>query len=153
MLKVGTKAPEITGTLDDGSPFVLSEALCEKNVVLYFYPRDFTPGCTKEACDFRDNYEAIGEHGALIVGVSSDSAARHTTFRESLKLPFPLLADPSRTVIDAYDARGLFGLGTARITYVIDMEATIRAAMRHDLNIGAHVPEVLAALEQIEKPA
>lgn len=153
MLKVGTKAPEITGTLDDGSQFVLSEALGEKNVVLYFYPRDFTPGCTKEACNFRDNYDAIGQHGAMIVGVSSDSAERHTTFRESLKLPFPLLADPSRAVIEAYDARGLFGLGTARITYVIDMEATIRAAMRHDLNIGAHVPEVLAALAKIATPA
>lgn len=153
MLAVGSKAPEVSGALDDGSGFILSEALAEKNVVLYFYPRDFTPGCTREACAFRDNYAAIGEHGAMIVGVSTDSADRHSSFRESLKLPFPLLADPEHKVIDAYDARGLFGFGTARVTYVIDRQATIRAAIRHDLNIGAHVPEVLAALAKMEPPA
>ncbi|MEP7214864.1 MAG: peroxiredoxin [Anaerolineaceae bacterium] len=153
MLTVGSKAPEITATLDDGSEFVLSDALRTKNVVLYFYPRDFTTGCTKEACNFRDNYSAIAEHGALIVGVSTDSADRHASFRESHNLPFPLLADPGRTVVHAYKARGLFGLGTARVTYVIDRQSTIRAVIRHDLNISAHVPEVLAALAKIAAPA
>lgn len=149
MLKVGTKAPPIEGVLDDGSRFSLDDALGKQNLVLYFYPKDFTGGCTRQACSFRDNFEEITARGALLIGVSGDDEASHAAFREAHNLPFPLLADPDEQVIDAYDARGPFGIGKARVTYVIDREGVIRAAIRHDLVVGKHVPEVIEALEAI----
>lgn len=152
MLKAGTPAPDFTATLDDGSEFDLAGFRGSKNVVLYFYPKDFTAGCTKEACAFRDNYDEIGQHNAIIVGVSADDEASHEGFREKHGLPFQLIADPEKRVIDLYDARGMFGM-TARVTYVIDAEGTIRAALRHELLIGRHVPAVVKALEEIEASA
>lgn len=149
MLKVGTRAPQIEGVLDDGSRFSLDEALGTQNLVLYFYPKDFTGGCTRQACSFRDNFAEITARGALLIGVSSDDEASHAAFREAHDLPFPLLADPGGRIIDLYDARGPFGLGKARITYVIDRKGVIRAAIRHDLVVGKHVPEVIDALEEI----
>lgn len=146
MLKIGTPAPDVTGTLDDGSTFRLSDHRGVRPVVLYFYPKDFTGGCTRQACSFRDNYGAITAGGALLVGVSGDSAGRHAEFRDRHDLPFPLLADPDDAIIAAYDAKGPFGIGKARVTYVIDREGVIRAVIRHDLKVGAHVPDVLAAL-------
>ena len=149
MLKPGTKAPEIEGTLDDGSAFKLSDALACGPVVLYFYPKDFTTGCTKEACSFRDNYGAITAAGAALIGVSADDEASHARFREKHELPFRLLSDPDKKVIDAYDARGMFGLGIARVTYVIGTDGVISDAFRHDLAVGKHVPKVLEALARL----
>jgi len=149
MFKPGMLAPDFTATLDDGSDFQLERFRGKSNVVLYFYPKDFTAGCTKEACAFRDNYDEIGRHNAVIVGVSADSEASHGSFREKHGLPFPLIADPEKRIIGLYEARGLFGM-TARITYVIDTQGIIRAAMRHDLLVGRHVPEVVRTLEVIE---
>ncbi|MCC7365324.1 MAG: peroxiredoxin [Dehalococcoidia bacterium] len=108
MLQVGAKAPEFEGVLDDGTAFRLSEALGRGPVVLYFYPKDFTGGCTKEACSFRDNFGAIGAAGATLVGVSADNEDSHTRFREKHGLPFPLLADTEKRIVDAFDARGSF---------------------------------------------
>jgi peroxiredoxin Q/BCP len=149
MLKAGTPAPDFTATLDDGSEFHLASFRGSKNVVLYFYPKDFTAGCTKEACAFRDNYDEIGQHNAIIVGISADDQASHEGFRTKHGLPFQLIADPERRVIGLYDARGMLGM-TARVTYVIDTEGVIRAALRHELLIGRHVPSVVRALEEIE---
>lgn len=151
MLRPGTRAPDFEGVLDDGSHFRLSDALARQIVVLYFYPKDFTGGCTREACSFRDNFEAITDRGAMIVGVSADDEDSHSRFREKHSLPFPLLADTGKSIVDAYDARGLFGLGIGRITYVIDRTGTIRAAFRHDVLIGKHVPRVLETLDEIAK--
>ena len=149
MLQVGARAPEFEGTLDDGSTFRLTEALVRGPVVLYFYPKDFTMGCTREACGFRDNFEAITAAGATLIGVSADDEASHTRFREKHQLPLRLLSDTSRAVIDAYDARGMFGLGIARVTYVIDRSGTIAAAFRHELIVSRHVPMVLEALAKL----
>jgi peroxiredoxin Q/BCP len=151
MLKEGTTAPEFEGILDDGSTFNLADFRGKKNVVLYFYPKDFTPGCTKEACNFRDEIEDIEEHGAVVVGVSKDTADSHRRFREQHKLPFPLVADPDKRIIKLYEAEGLLGLTTARVTYIIDKEGKIRKAFRHDLDIGKHLADTHAALESVER--
>jgi peroxiredoxin Q/BCP len=153
MLKEGTPAPDIDTDLDDGTHFRLSEQKGKKNVVLYFYPKDFTMGCTREACAFRDNYADIEQYDAMIVGVSTDSIDSHQRFREKHDLPFPLIADPDKSVVNAYDSDGLFGMMTARVTYVIDKQGVIRAALRHDFAIGRHLPEVLDALREIEPAA
>ena len=149
MLKTGKPAPDFTATLDDGSEFTLSANRGQKHVVLYFYPKDFTPGCTAEACSFRDNYGAIAAHDAIIVGVSGDDSDSHTSFKAEHELPFPLLSDPDGKLRDLYDAKGWIPWMTPRVTYVIDKEGIIRAAMRHDFNVTAHVPEVLEALEKL----
>ena len=93
MLKIGTQAPDFETTLDDGTPFRLSGLLGSKNLVLYFYPADFTAGCTSQACSFRDNYDTIQAYDAIIVGVSKDSSEKHGAFRAEHGLGFPLIAD------------------------------------------------------------
>ena len=154
MLKEGTTAPDIDAMLDSGEQFRLADYRGKKHVVLYFYPKDFTMGCTREACIFRDRYADVLQHDAIIVGVSIDTAESHRKFKERHELPFPLVADPEKTVICAYDAEALLGMATARITYVIDKQGTIRSAIRHDFAVGRHLPEVLEALSAIEgKPA
>ncbi len=149
MLKAGNAAPDFDGQLDDGQRFRLSESFGKRNVVLYFYPKDFTSGCTREACSFQENYADIEKFEAVIVGVSADSAESHLSFRQRYSLGFPLVADPDKQIIRAYGAESLFGL-TARVTYVIDKSGIIRAVIRHDLAIGKHLPEVLSALAEIE---
>jgi peroxiredoxin Q/BCP len=122
MLKQGTVAPDFTGTLDDGSKFELAAQRGEKNVVLYFYPKDFTPGCTAQACSFRDNYDEIAKFDAVVVGVSSDGEASHSSFKEKHELPFPLIADPGKQIHRMYGAVGLIPWITPRVTYVIDKQ-------------------------------
>ncbi len=152
MLREGTVAPQFDATLDNGDVVRLSDYRGRKNVVLYFYPKDFTPGCTREACTFRDNYEEVEQYDAVIVGVSSDSAESHQAFREKHGLPFPLIPDPEKRIIELYQAAGLLGFLTARVTYVIDKEGVIRAALRHDFAVSRHLPEVLNALRSIQSP-
>lgn len=150
MLKEGTAAPDFEAELENGDAFKLADYRGRKNVVLYFYPKDFTPGCTREACTFRDNYGEVEQYDAVIVGVSADSAESHQEFRQKHELPFPLIPDPDKRVIKLYDADGLFGLMTARATYVIDKAGVVRAALRHDFAVSRHLPEVLDALRAIE---
>ena len=150
MLKPGSVAPQFTAPLDDGSTFDLSSYRGTRNVVLYFYPKDFTAGCTAQACSFRDNYGEIAKHDALIFGISGDSEERHASFIEHHSLPFPLIADPGKEVHRLYEAVGLLPFLTPRLTYVIDKAGVIRAAIRHDFRVKEHVPEVLEALEAIE---
>lgn len=150
MLRPGTPAPDFTARLDDGTSFRLSDERGKRRVVLYFYPKDFTPGCTTQACSFRDNYEAIREQNAIIIGVSSDDPATHATFRERHALPFPLIADTDGRLRELYDVRGWLPFLPPRVTYVIDERGIICAALRHDLRVRAHVPEVLHALERLE---
>lgn len=150
MLDVGTIAPEFTATLDTGEAFSLAAWKGRKNIVLYFYPQDGTPGCTREACAFRDNYEPITALDAVVVGVSADSADSHQGFREQHSLPFPLIADTDKRLSKIYDARGLFGLTTARVTYVIDKDGIIRGAFRHEVRgIGDHIEDAVRTLQGI----
>ena len=153
MLKIGAAAPDFEAPLDDGGTFRLADRRGKSNIVLYFYPKDETPGCVREACGFRDVYAEIERAGATVIGVSTDTAESHRAFRAHHGLPFPLVSDVEKRISELYEARGLFGLMMARITYVIDREGMIRAAFRHDPAISGHVRDVLAALRKIEGPA
>jgi len=125
MLAEGTRAPEFTLKDDEGNDVSLSD-FTGKKVVIYFYPKDNTPGCTKEACSIRDNYPSLQEKGAVILGISADSVKSHAGFREKFNLPFHLLSDPDRTVIMDFGAWGrkkMMGKeydGILRSTFVID---------------------------------
>lgn len=130
MLEIGTKAPAFTLPDQDGVEHSLHDFLGKK-VVLYFYPKDNTPGCTKQACAFGDLYPQFVEKGAVVLGVSKDSVASHKKFAEKFNLPFTILSDPERTVLEAYDVwkeRKLYGkvsMGVIRTTYLIDEEGVI----------------------------
>ncbi|MGE0686318.1 MAG: peroxiredoxin [Dehalococcoidia bacterium] len=150
MLKVDQPAPDFETVLDDGSPFRLSDLRGDKNVVLYFYPADFTGGCTAQACSFRDNYDAVKAFDAVIVGVSGDSSESHRSFREKHSLGFPLIADEDRRIADLYEVKSSLPMLRPRVTYVIDKQGVIRAAFRHDLAIGRHLVDTLVALEKLE---
>ena len=134
MLEVGTKAPDCTLPDKNGNPVSLSD-FAGKRVVLYFYPRDNTPGCTRQACAFAQNYDAFKELGVEVIGVSKDSAASHEKFAAKYELPFILLSDPELTVLQAYDVwkekkqYGKVSMGVVRSTYVIGPDGTIEKAM------------------------
>lgn len=130
MLEIGTKAPEFTLPDQNGVEHSLSDYLGKK-VILYFYPRDNTAGCSKQACGFGDLYPQFEEKGAVVVGVSKDSVASHKRFEEKFGLPFTLLSDTEKTVIQAYDVwkekknYGKVSMGVVRTTYLIDEEGII----------------------------
>lgn len=150
MLEVGTKAPEFTLPDQDGNPVSLSD-FAGKKVVLYFYPRDNTPGCTRQACAFAAAYEDFQKLDAVVIGVSKDSAASHRKFAEKHGLPFILLADPELTVLQAYDVwqeKKLYGkvsMGVVRSTYIIDENGVIEKAMPK-VKPDTNAAEILAYL-------
>ena len=131
MLKIGDQAPYFEGTDQNGEIIRLSDFKGRK-LVLYFYPKDSTPGCTAEACDLRDNYHRFIEQGYAVVGVSRDSQASHQRFITKYSLPFPLISDPDTAILQAYDAwgekknYGKVSMGTLRKTYVIDENGVIK---------------------------
>ena len=149
MLTLNQPAPDFETTLDDGTPFLLSDLRGEMNIVLYFYPADFTGGCTAEACSFRDNYDTVKRYDAVIIGVSNDSQESHVSFREKHNLGFPLISDPDRRIAGLYEVTSSLPKIRPRITYVIDKEGVIRAAFRHDIAIGRHLSDTLDALEAL----
>ena len=130
MLQIGTKAPAFEGTDENGKLVKLSD-FAGKRLVLYFYPKDSTPGCTAEACDLRDNYQRFLSLGYEVLGVSKDSLASHQKFIAKYQLPFHLISDPDCTILKAYEAWGvkkMYGketVGTIRTTYVIDANGVI----------------------------
>ena len=130
MLEIGTKAPDLELPDQDGKLRTLSEFRGQK-VVLYFYPKDMTPGCTKQACSFGELYPQFQEKGAIVIGVSRDSVASHKKFEEKYGLPFILLSDPERKAIEAYDVwkekknYGKVSMGVVRSTYLIDEDGVI----------------------------
>ena len=149
-LQVGDAAPEFEASADDGSTVRLRE-LRGKQVVLYFYPKDDTPGCTKEACAFRDGIRQLKEKGAVVLGVSIDSVASHQKFKQKYRLNFPLLSDSDRTLVEAYGVwkkRSLYGrtfLGIERTTFLIGEDGRIRRIFPR-VKVDQHADEVLAAL-------
>ena len=151
MLEVGTKAPEFTLPSKDGTLVNLSDFLGKK-VVLYFYPKDSTPGCTRQACAFARNYAAFDEKNTVVIGISKDSTASHLKFAEKYDLPFVLLSDPEHKVIEAYGAwqeKQLYGrisMGTVRNTYLIDETGIIEKVMLK-VKPDANADEILAHLE------
>jgi peroxiredoxin Q/BCP len=150
-LKEGAPAPEISLTTDTGQPFRLS-ALKGKNVVLYFYPKADTPGCTKEACAFRDNSKKFSKVNTEIVGVSPDTDAAQARFKTKFDLPFTLLADHEHKAAEAYGVwkeKNMYGrkyMGVERTTFVIDRNGIIKKIFPK-VKVDGHAEEVLAALD------
>jgi peroxiredoxin Q/BCP len=150
VVREGEPAPDFTLRADTGDDVILSD-LRGRTVVLYFYPRDDTPGCTKQACGLRDVYGEIQEHGAVVLGVSPDTESAHLKFKEKYGLPFTLLADPEHEVAEAYGVwveKNMYGkksLGIKRSTFVIDADGNVAKAMR-GVSPDGHADKVLAAL-------
>ena len=150
MLQIGMQAPDFTLSDKDGRPVTLS-AFRGKRVVLYFYPKDNTPGCTRQACAFAAQYEAFQSADIEVIGISKDSVASHAKFAEKYDLPFILLADPDRLAIEAYGVwqekkmAGKLGMGVVRTTFVINEDGVITAVMPK-VKPDTNAAEVLAAL-------
>ena len=138
MLKIGTKAPEFVLANDRGGETSLSELLRDGPLVLYFYPADFTPGCTKEACSIRDIHNDIQAVGLNVAGISPQDTASHERFRDKHELPFILLSDPDKVAVKMYDVDGPFGVGVRRATFLINQDRTIQDAVLADVRIGLH---------------
>jgi len=148
-VEVGDPAPDFTLPAQSGEQVRLSDVWKRGPVVLYFYPKDETPGCTTEACTFRDSYEAFKEAGAEVVGVSSDSVTSHETFASKHRLPFILLADDGGRVRREYGVKATFGILPGRVTYVIDGEGVVRHVSSSQTGVQRHVHEALDALSEI----
>ena len=138
MLKTGDHAPDFTLTNQAGESVSLSGLLATGPAVVYFYPADSTPGCTQEACNFRDRHAALQAAGLSLVGISPQSAESKAEFAAKHELPFDLLADEDRRVIKAYGAVGPFGIGVRRVSYLIEPDGTIADLEAADLLIGRH---------------
>ena len=146
---VGDSAPDFTKTTQDGDRISLSQFRGEKMVVLYFYPKDETSGCTAEACTFRDNFEDFVEAGAVVIGVSQDSERSHTKFAEHHRLPFLLVSDADKGLQKAYGVPKTMGLLPGRVTYVIDREGTVQHVFNSQLNAKKHVHEALEVVRRL----
>jgi peroxiredoxin Q/BCP len=147
MLANGQKAPEFDLADQNGKRHTLKSLLKDGPLILYFYPADFTPGCTKEACSFRDLHQDLLRAKLRVVGVSPQDVDSHQRFAEKHGLNFPLLADPDKKAVKAYDLDGPLGFGVRRGTYLIDRDGTIKDSVLADLRIGAHEAFVKKALE------
>lgn len=147
MLKPGTAAPDFSLPDESGETRSLGQFLENGPLILYFYPADFTPGCTKEACSIRDLHDDILASGLQVVGVSPQSAQSHTDFKAKHKLPFPLLADEDKVAVKAYDVNGPLGIGVRRATFLIDTEGMIADAVLADLFVGEHTSFINRAIE------
>ena len=151
MPEAGTKAPEFEGTTQDGSTIRLADYKGKK-VALYFYPRDNTPGCTKQACNLRDNFAGLGAAGIHPIGVSGDSVASHDKFATKYELPFPLVADEEKEIMTAYGTWGqksMYGrkfMGVKRTTFLINEEGTIVRVIKKP-KTSDHAAEVSAGFK------
>jgi peroxiredoxin Q/BCP len=146
-LKEGDKAPDFTLKSDDGTSVKLSDFERKSIVILYFYPKDKTPGCTKEACNFRDNLENFKEMNAEVLGVSVDDAESHKSFKEKENLNFTLLADPDKEVTKKYGVLNAIGMAS-RVTFVIDKDGIIRK-IYEKVDVNENYKEILALLKTL----
>ena len=152
MVKEGNKAPDFSGKNQDGKPVRLSSFRAKKNVVLYFYPKDMTPGCTTEACDFRDQFKKF--KNTTILGVSADSPERHRKFIDKYNLPFELIADENKKICMKYGVwqeKKLYGktfMGIVRSTFIIDKAGTVKKILPK-VKVKDHVEEVVEILKNI----
>ena len=146
---VGAKAPDFTLPSQSGETVSLRDFFGQKPVVLFFYPKDDTPGCTKQARAFRDGYEEFGKLDVEVIGISSDSVESHKGFAEKHSLPFLLLSDEEGKVRKLYGVPNTFGLLPGRVTYVVDAEGTVRHVFASQLGVEKHVEEAFKALGSI----
>ncbi|MEN9205256.1 MAG: peroxiredoxin [Thermostichales cyanobacterium SZTDM-1c_bins_54] len=147
-VQVGDLAPDFTLPNQNGDPVSLSQFRGQP-VVLYFYPKDDTPGCTAEACAFRDSYAEFQKLGAVVIGVSSDSVSDHRAFANRYQLPFLLVSDRNNQVRQAYGVPPTLWILPGRVTYVIDSEGIIRHIFDSQLDFAAHKEQALATLRQL----
>lgn len=147
-LQPGQLAPAFTALDQHGTPVTLADYRGKSNVVLYFYPKDGTPGCTAEACSLRDGYQAILATGAVVLGVSADDVASHAAFASKYDLPFSILADPEGTLISAYGVKMPVLKLASRVTFIIDRSGTIRAVVSK-VDPAVHDRQVLALLKPL----
>jgi peroxiredoxin Q/BCP len=152
-VKVLDKAPDFTLPAHDGGTVTLSDIVGRRAVVLFFYPKDDSPGCTVEACRFRDNYEAFAEAGAEVIGISSDSLASHAQFAGKHRLPMKLLSDERGEVRALYGIKSTLGILPGRATFLIDRGGVVRHVFNSQLRVERHVTEALAILKQLAAPA
>ena len=148
MLNSGDNAPVFTATDQHGNRVNLSDCLQQGPLVLYFYPADFTPVCTAEACAFRDRFDDLATSKIQIVGVSPQNAASHQRFAATHSLQFPLLSDEKKTIIRAYGVDGPLGFGVRRVTFYIDTTARIADRVVSDLFVGSHMDLIKRLLDR-----
>lgn len=139
MLKAGDTAPDFSLPDDHGQTVTLRGLLAKGPVLLYFYPADFTPVCTREACAFGALEPELAKAGVSLIGISPQDEESHARFRDRYSLPFPLLADPDKRVIRAYDCDGLLGFGVSRVTYLIGKDGRIQEAAKAALRVAPHL--------------
>ncbi len=151
ILSIGDKAPDFSSTDENGKKISLKDFKGSK-VVMYFYPKDDTTGCTAEACDFRDNFARIKKSGAMLLGISPDTEKSHTKFKEKYELPFPLVADTEKVICEAYGVwqeKSMYGrkyMGVVRTTFIIDEKGKI-AHIFPKVKVKGHVDAILEALK------
>jgi peroxiredoxin Q/BCP len=146
MLNAGERAPEFTLPDPNGQDQSLTQLLSSGAVILYFYPADFTPGCTAQACAFRDIHAEIHKAGLRVVGISPQSPASHTKFRDKYRIPYLLLSDEDKTVVGMYGVNGPLGLGVRRATFLVDAGRRIRDVVLADFRISRHTEFVQKAV-------
>jgi peroxiredoxin Q/BCP len=149
-LKVGDKIPNFTAKDTNGNDFDSQDVIGTKPLVIYFYPKDNTPGCTAQACSFRDQYEDFKDLGAEVIGISSDSVASHQKFTQQFQLPFILLSDQDKKIRKLFGvSSGLFGILPGRVTYVADKTGTIIMIFDSSMMATRHIPKALEAIRKI----
>lgn len=148
-ISVGDSAPAFALLDQAGKTISLADFKGQRNVVVYFYPKDDTPGCTAESCSFRDHYTAFQDAGAEVLGISSDNEQSHRAFADKHRLPFSLLADVGGNVRKAFGVPKSLGLLQGRVTYVIDKQGVVRHVFNSQLNFTKHVDEALAVLKRL----
>ena len=149
-MKVGDTAPDFSLLNENGISVSLRDYLGKKVVVLYFYPKDFTSGCTAEACSFRDDYKLYEDKGAVVIGVSLDSVESHSKFSEEYKLPFFILSDNNKETAKAYGVLGVGGFLAKRVTFIINKDGRITHIFPK-VDVKHHSEAVLKALEELQK--
>ncbi len=156
-MKVGDRIPEVLGTDQDGQ-VITREGLKGSKVILYFYPKDNTPGCTGEACSLRDHWQELRDLGYVVLGVSKDSAKSHRGFRDKHRLPFPLIADEDQVLLEAFGVLGekkMFGrtyMGTVRTTFLIDEEGVVqRVISGRELKTMSHGEQLVKIIQKEDK--
>lgn len=148
-IKTGDKAPDFTLQSQTGDNITLSDFFNKKNIVLYFYPEDESPGCTKEACSFRDSYELFKDLGAEVIGANAGSIESHKQFAEHHKLPFILLSDIGDKVRKLYGVPATLGIIPGRVTYIVDRQDIVRHVFSSQFQSTKHVEEALKVLKQL----
>lgn len=149
-MNIGEFCPEFELSDQHGKLFNSKDWIGKKKLVIFFYPKDETPGCTKEACSFRDSHEEFLKYNCQVIGISSDSVESHRKFAENHKFKFVLLADTKKKVRKLFNVPGsLFGLIPGRVTYIIDLDGKIRGIHNSQLNPFSHIKEALEIIKQL----